>query len=242
MRKIKKMIALTAGLVLAFGCGAPAGTQAEAKSDQIKGKPAPESKAGAKTVPAPAQKAGAKDAKPKPAPATKSEAKPSARLVKSWDFRNLDKSKWYWKFPGSGKTASPKGALFTVVKSGVGPCMMNVGVKAGGVSEVRVHLTAARKGKDGKGAPVSPKLILYWARQSDVLAAKKPEWPFDLKRAVTLEPAGADQPGVYTAKVGKKALWNETVKCLYIGIDLPRTPADRGKPCNITFGGLDLLK
>jgi hypothetical protein len=242
MSKIKKTIALTSVLLLAFGCGAPAGTQVEAKSDPIKGKPTPEPKGGVRAVPAPAQQAGAKDANPKPAPATKSEAKPSARLVKSWDFRNLDKSKWYWEFPGSGKTASPKGAIFTIEKDGPGPFTMNVGVKAEGVSEVRVYLAAARKGEGGKEIPVSPRLSLYWARESDVQAAKRPEWPFDRKQVVTLEPAGADQPGVYTAKVANEALWNETVECFCIGINLPPAPADQGKSCNITFGGLDLLK
>ena len=221
MGKIKKMVAIT--LVLAFGCGAPIGPGAEAKS----------SNPGAKTTAAPAPT--------KTTPAKEAPAKRDQRLIENWDFRNLDKSKWDWKIPGSDASSSPKGATFTVRKSGTGPANMNVGVKAQDVSEIRVRMSAMRKGKDGKDTPVKLGLIAYWAREGDAAAAKNPAWPFDLKRAIGLKP-DPNEPDVYVAAVKRHQLWNETIECLYVGIDVPSATESPNTDCTVTLGEVQLLK
>ena len=222
------LVATLSSLALLFvaGCGPQDASKAEAKSVPVKVKP----------TQTPEQKTMTK-----PAPDSKSAVKRDERVTKSWDFRNIDKSKWEWKIPGSNASGSPKGATFTLRKSGTGATNMNVGVKAQDVSAIRVRMSAMRKDKDGKNTPVKLGLIAYWAREGDAAAAKNPAWPFDLKRAVALRPA-PNEPDVYVAAVKSDPLWNGTIKCLYVGIDLPSATEIPDTDCTVTLGDVQLLK
>ena len=133
-------------------------------------------------------------------------AAPAQReVVRRWDFTELDKSEWEWEFLG-GAEPTPEGALCVPENNRPWIWLSDIGLKADGVTAVRVRLGAA-----------SGKLIFYWARPGDIVEG---EWPFSNKRGVEFG-AAAGEAGVYEAKLKLHKKWTGTIERAFISLDLP---------------------
>jgi hypothetical protein len=176
MRKINKMLALTATLAFALGCGAPTVSGVEAKAASKA-----DSKAGAaKTAPAkPAAPAAKPAAKPESAPAAKTDAVPAAATapkLEAFVFEDFHKTsdEWLWKVV-RGKAENAKGGkgglAFETDEKGV--LSFYSRLSAFDASQVQgVRVTFASNGnapaKDNWGGR------LYWARENDPIVKGTP--------------------------------------------------------------------
>jgi hypothetical protein len=215
MSKIKKTIALTSVLVLAFGCGAPTGTQAETKSK-------PEAKTTSAPVPAkatPAKEAPAKPAPPAAAPAKAKPVEPEVPVFKAWDFTKLEPDKWDGvRFPGNVKVKWPNGAAFTLWETGIGPEFLSLDVNATDFTTIRIELSATRT-SDGKNKkPVAIEgVTALWASGQEA----KGKHPYMGTRAARLQPSNSENPTVWTAKISTVKTWKGKIARLGFGLDLP---------------------
>lgn len=236
MRKMKKMVALTAVWVLAFGCSAPAGKQAEAKAASdtkvaaatTPAKPAPAPAKPATPPPAPAKPATPPEpAKPAPAPAPAKPAEPVIPAFKAWDFTKLEPAKWEGVvFPGNSKQKSPNGAVFTMWKAGIGPEFPALNANASDFTTIRIEVDAFRTsdGKDNK--PVVLKGVsATWAGEQDA----KGKHPYVAARSASFQPNDEKNPTVWTAKISNVKTWDGKIARLGIGIDFTEPLKDRGK-------------
>ncbi len=235
MRKIKKMVALTAALALAFGCGAPVGSGAEAKptKSDAKAAPAPTKAAPAKDAPAkatppPAPPPAPSPATPKPqAPPAKSQPpiaksqppKPDVNVVESWDYTQLEPEKWgNVKFPGNVRQKWQDGAAFTMWESGIGPDFRSVGMKASDFSAIRVTAKAFRT-KDGQKKTRVPikYLTALWASPTEA----KVKQPFAKDRSLAFKPVDPQNTLEWTADLKGAPKWKGQIDRLAIAIELP---------------------
>ena len=229
MRKMKKMVALTSVWVLAFGCGAPAGTRAEAKA-------ASDTKVAAATTPAkPAPAKATAPAKPASSPANQAKpakaapekpAEPAIPTFKAWDFAKLEPDKWEGVvFPGNSKVKTPRGAAFTMWKTGIGPEFLNLNANASDFTTIRITLSAFRTTDGKEHKPVALKgVTALWASEQEA----KGKSPYVGARSGRFQPRDPKNPTVWTAKISTVKTWQGKIARLGIGLDLPETLKDRG--------------
>ena len=154
------------------------------------------------------------------------------RVVREWDFRQLEQAKWQWWFPAAeapghsregGNPEVPDGAAYVVNDTGPGPQIDNLEMPANALDKVRIEIHVADA---ATGVEADPELLLYWARPGDIAAARG-GLAFGRQRSCAFEVEDAKDPHVLVAEPSKwkGRKWDGVIQSMMIAVKVPAAPA-----------------
>jgi hypothetical protein len=159
------------------------------------------------------------------------------KVVRSWDFTALDPAQWQWRFSGENPHKEAGGAAYVVFQTSLGPELDGLNSPADEFGAVRI-LIQVRDLATGQKVPTE--LLLYWARESDLAAAREP-WPMSSDRVCGFRVPDAAKPDVFIAQPARsrQVTWEGKIQSLRIAV---KVPAESSKGYNVVVSSIEFVR